>query len=136
MTDSVRRLMNLVEAVDKGCPIATHDLTVNVRNRQKAIDTHHYGPANPDQPGDYWKSAAKSWGIDEKTAKTMTCSNCAAFNISDKMYKCINDGMGKQAFQPDLTRQAADLGYCTLLHFKCAGSRSCELWLTGGPIIK
>jgi hypothetical protein len=34
------------------------------------------------------------------------------------------------------TREAADLGYCNLLAFKCAGSRSCQLWLTGGPIIK
>jgi hypothetical protein len=32
--------------------------------------------------------------------------------------------------------EAADLGYCNLLHFKCAGTRSCELWITGGPIVK
>ena len=136
MTKNFRNLINLVEAVGKDCPIATHDLDVNVKNRQNGIDHHHYGPANPDEPSDYWKSAAKQWHIDEKTAKTMTCSNCAAFNITDKMYQCIHDGMGKEAFNAEKTREAADLGYCNLLAFKCAGSRSCQLWLTGGPIIK
>jgi hypothetical protein len=66
-----RKYINIVEAANKGCPIATHDLEVNVKNRQTAIDNHHYGPANPDEPGNYWKESAKQWGIDEKTAKTM-----------------------------------------------------------------
>jgi hypothetical protein len=132
----MRNLINLVEAANRGCPIATHDLDVNVKNRQNGIDNYHYGPANPDKPGDYWKQSARQWGVDEATAKTMQCANCAAFNISDAMYKCIHDGMGEQAYQAEKTREAADLGYCNLLHFKCAGSRSCELWITGGPITK
>jgi hypothetical protein len=132
----VRDLINLVEAAGKNCPRATYDLEFNVKNRQIGIDKHHYGPANPDKPGNYWKVSAKQWSIDEKTAKTMTCSNCAAFNISDSMYKCIHSGMGKDAYNVEQTREAADLGYCNMLHFKCAGSRSCQLWVTGGPIIK
>lgn len=132
----MRRFINLIEAANRGCPLSTYDLEENVRNRQLAIDKHHYGPANPDQPGQYWKVAAKQWDIDEKTARTMQCANCAAFNITDQMYKCIHDGMGQQAYQAEKTREAADLGYCNLLHFKCAGSRSCELWITGGPITK
>ena len=28
------------------------------------------------------KAAAKRWGITEKTAKTMKCENCAAFDVS------------------------------------------------------
>ena len=132
----MRNLINLVEAANRGCPIATHDLDVNVKNHQNGIDNYHYGPANPDKPGDYWKQSAKQWGVDEATAKTMQCANCAAFNISDAMYKCIHDGMGEQAYQAEKTREAADLGYCNLLHFKCAGTRSCELWITGGPITK
>jgi hypothetical protein len=43
----MRQYINLVEAVQKGCPIATHDITLNLKNRQKAIDDYHYGPANP-----------------------------------------------------------------------------------------
>ena len=131
-----RKYIMIVEAANKGCPIATHDLELNVKNRQHGIDNHHYGPANPDEPGDYWKVAAKQWGITEKTAKTMTCGNCAAFIINDAMYKCMEEGMGKEAFEAEKTRESADLGYCNFLHFKCAGTRSCELWVTGGPIVK
>lgn len=132
----MRNLIQLIEAAGKNCPRATHDLELNVKNRQNGIDNYHYGPANPDEPGDYWKVAAKQWHINEKMAKTMRCGNCAAFNISDSMYKCMEDGMGKDAYDAERTREAADLGYCNLLHFKCAGTRSCELWITGGPVIK
>jgi hypothetical protein len=32
------------------------------------------------------------------------------------------------------TIEKADLGYCNFLHFKCAGTRSCTAWVTGGAI--
>ena len=35
-----RKYINIVEAANKGCPIATHDLEVNVKNRQFKGDTH------------------------------------------------------------------------------------------------
>ena len=132
----MRNYINLIEAVQKGCPLATHDIDENLKNRQTAIDEYHYGPANPDKPGNYWKQSAKQWDIDETTARTMQCANCAAFNITDKMYAGIEGGMGTEAYEAEKTREAADLGYCNLLHFKCAGTRSCELWITGGPITK
>ena len=121
---------------EQACPIATIDVHVNVKNRQHAIDEYHYGPANPNEPGDYWKESAKIWGIDEKTAKTMKCENCAAFDISDKMRACIEKGIKGEEENSDAmaTINKADLGYCNLLHFKCAGSRSCSIWLTNGPI--
>jgi len=28
----------------------------------------------------------------------------------------------------------ANLGYCELFDFKCAGDRTCDAWITGGPI--
>jgi len=31
-------------------------------------------------------------------------------------------------------QDAANLGYCQLFHFKCAGDRTCDAWLMGGPI--
>jgi hypothetical protein len=33
-----RKYINIVEAANKGCPIATYDIDVNLKNRQKAID--------------------------------------------------------------------------------------------------
>jgi len=121
---------------EASCPVATLDVEVNVKNRQHAIDEYHYGPANPNEPGNYWKEAAKVWGIDEETARTMKCENCAAFDISDKMRACIEKGIKGEEENSDAmaTIEKADLGYCNLLHFKCAGSRSCSIWLTNGPI--
>jgi hypothetical protein len=132
----VREYIKIIEAANKGCPIATQDIDVNLKNRQKGIDDYFYGPANPDEPGNYWKSAAKRWGIDEKTAKTMKCANCAAFDVSDKMWSCIESGI--QGDDKDVDAMAtihkSDLGYCNFLHFKCAGTRSCTAWVTGGAI--
>ena len=132
----MRNYINILEAANSGCPIATHDIDVNLKNRQKAIDEYHYGPANPEEPGSYWKDAAKQWKIDEKTAKTMTCGNCAAFDVSDKMRKCIDSGIkgDQKMIDAEGTINIADLGYCNFLHFKCAGARSCEAWVSGGPL--
>lgn len=132
----LKRYIKLVEAASKGCPRATHDIALNIKNRQRAIDEYHYGPANPEKPGNYWRDAAKIFGIDEKTAKTMQCSNCAAFDVSDTMRRCISDGIKGDESTVDASASInlADLGYCNFLHFKCAGSRSCSSWLTGGPI--
>ena len=132
----MRHLIRLVEAAEKGCPIATHDLGVNLKNRQKAIDSYHYGPANPDESGSYWKDAAQRWNISEKTAKTMKCGNCAAFDVSDKMWACMEAGIkgDEKAADAMATIHRADLGYCNFLHFKCAGTRSCTAWVTGGAI--
>lgn len=32
------------------------------------------------------------------------------------------------------TIEAGKLGYCTMHKFKCAGSRTCDAWITGGPV--
>ena len=132
----MQRYIRLVEAAIRGCPVATYDIDVNLKNRQKAIDNYEYGPANPDEPGDYWKQAARRWHITEKTAKTMRCGNCAAFDVSDKMWQCIEDGIkgDERAADAMATIHKADLGFCNFLHFKCAGSRSCSAFVTGGAI--
>lgn len=132
----MQRYINIVEAANRGCPVATYDIDLNLKNRQRAIDEYHYGPANPEEPGNYWKAAAKQWNITEQIAKTMRCSNCAAFDVSDKMRQCIEAGI--KGDEPAVDAMASinqgDLGYCNFHHFKCAGSRSCTSWITGGAI--
>ena len=132
----MRNFITLVEAANKGCPRATHDIDLNLKNRQQAIDKYYYGPANPEEPGNYWKEAASRWEVTEKTAKTMRCGNCAAFDVSDKMWACIEAGIkgSEPAADAMATIHKADLGYCNFLHFKCAGDRSCTAWVTGGAI--
>jgi hypothetical protein len=130
------KLKHLVVEAKSGCPIATQDIHVNLKNRQHGIDDYHYGPANPEKPGSYWKDAAKRWKTDEATAKTMKCANCAAFDVSDKMYDCMTKGIEGDEKNVDAlaTIEKGDLGYCNFLHFKCAGSRSCTAWVTGGSL--
>ena len=132
----MRNYINIMEAAIKGCPVATQDIDVNLKNRQNAIDNYYYGPANPDEPESYWKDAAKRWDIKETTAKTMKCSNCAAFDVSDKMWECIEAGIKGDEKDVDgmATIHKADIGYCNFLHFKCAGARSCTSWVSGGAI--
>jgi hypothetical protein len=134
----MEKLKHILIEAKTGCPIATQDIHVNLKNRQHGIDEYHYGPANPDKPGKYWKDAAKRWKTDEATAKTMKCANCAAFDISDKMYSCMTKGIEGDEKNIDAlaTIEMGDLGYCNFLHFKCAGARSCAAWVTGGPIFK
>lgn len=136
MIDKKRFSEYRLELYEATCPVATMNLDVNVKNRQIAIDKYLYGPANPNEPLDHWNKIAKIWDISVENAKTMTCGNCAAFDISDKMRKCIEVGMkGKEkAADAMATAETADLGYCNILHFKCAGTRTCKLWLTDGPL--
>jgi hypothetical protein len=130
------RIKEFITEAEKACPPATQDITLNLKNRQKAIDEYHYGPANPLEPGDYWKDAAKRWEKQEKTVKTMLCGNCAAFDASDSMRRCIESGIQGDEPQADAaaTINLSDLGYCNFLHFKCAGTRTCAGWVVGGPI--
>ena len=132
----MRNIIKLIEAVEKGCPVATHDIELNLKNRQTAIDEYHYGPANPLEPSDYWKKAADRWSVTEKIVKTMRCGNCAAFDASDTMRKCIESGIRGDESHADAaaTINLSDLGYCNFLHFKCAGTRTCAAWVVGGPI--
>lgn len=131
-----RKYINIVEAANKGCPIATHNIDTNLKNRQKAIDEYHYGPANPDQSEDYWTKSAKIFNVSTATAKTMLCGNCAAFDVSDSMRDCISTGIkgDEDGVDANASINLADLGYCNFLHFKCAGARSCKAWVTGGPV--
>jgi hypothetical protein len=120
------------------CPRATQDIALNLKNRQSAIDTAMYGPANPQQPGDYFTKIAAQWGVPVEEAKTMRCGNCAVFIVTPKMLECIKGGLA----QGDSEKDAYDimvnteLGYCEAFDFKCAASRTCRAWVAGGPVTK
>jgi capsid protein len=119
-------------AVAEQCPVETQDIQANLANRQKAVDVAHYGPANPQQPNtDYWMSKAAQFKTTVAEAKTMRCGNCAAFNVSPRIKDCINKGIGADATEVE---QAGELGYCEFFDFKCAGKRTCDAWVVGGPI--
>lgn len=119
-------------------------------------------PNNPNIK--FWKKKAEEWQLDSmEEAKSSRCNNCAAFNITSKMLNCIEKGIvsGEEEVpveepvseveemtttEPETddtegaekdawdTIEAGKLGYCTFLKFKCAGSRTCDAWVVGGPI--
>lgn len=97
-------------------------------------------------------------------AKASRCNSCAAWNITTRLLTCIEKGLvtgekevvpeifegedikQQPTLEPDLddtegaeqsawdTIEAGKIGYCTMHKFKCAGSRTCNAWITGGPI--
>jgi len=113
------------------CPTATQDITVNLKNRGKAIDSAAYGPENPALPNkQFWMQKAKDWEVSEKDAKTCLCGNCSAFNQEKSMLDCIAKGIGDEG-DPWAMIEAGDLGYCEIFDFKCAASRTCDAWVAG-----
>jgi hypothetical protein len=133
----MRNLINLIEAVQQGCPPATQSIDLNLKNRQKAIDEYHYGPLNPNEPNDeYWAELADKWNTDDiDSVKQNRCGNCAAFDISEDMLNCIAKGIGSEpGSDAHDTIDAGQLGYCKFLKFKCAAKRTCDAWVEGGPV--
>ena len=56
------------------CPPATQEVAVNLKNRQKAIETAGYGPLNPEEPNvKFWAKKADRWDVTAEDAKKQTC---------------------------------------------------------------
>lgn len=133
----MRELIDLWEAMERGCPPATQSIDINLKNRKKAIDEYMYGPMDPNEPNqEYWSKLAAEWNMDDaEQAKSARCGNCAAFDISEDMQDCIARGIGAEpGSDPMDTIDAGTLGYCKFLKFKCAAKRTCTAWVEGGPI--
>ena len=114
------------------CPTATKNVATNLRNREKAIKTAAYGPLNPEEANtEFWNAKAERWDVSIEEAKKSRCGNCAAFDVTTKTLDCIEKGIGEEATE---TINAGKLGYCKFLKFKCASKRTCDGWVTGGPI--
>jgi hypothetical protein len=133
LANSINLTINRLAQKDEDCPEPTQDIKLNLKNRQKAINEHGYGPPDPSQPNEkFWLKKMDMWKVDELSeVKNMLCGNCAAFDITTKTLDCIESGIGDDATE---TINAGKLGYCKFLKFKCAAKRTCDAWVTGGPI--
>lgn len=117
------------EGGEMSCPTSTQDITINLKNRGKAIDSANYGPENPDLPNiPFWQSKADEWEVSVEDAKMSRCGNCAAFNQEESMLDCIAKGIGDEGDAEEFVDNA-DLGYCEIFDFKCAASRTCDAWV-------
>jgi hypothetical protein len=114
------------------CPEATQDLELNLENRQNALDTKMYGPANPalDEEGgneEFWQKYAEKFNDTIENVMTMRCANCTFFDRSEKVLDCIAMGIGDEP-DPETAIMGGELGYCQALDFKCASQRVCIVW--------
>jgi hypothetical protein len=137
----MKRSKNIIFSADgkiNNCPPATQDIKLNLANRQTAIDDANYGPANPEiEDKEYWDKKAKQFKTTTDIAKTMRCKNCAAFVTKEKIINCIEIGIAAEKEELELGKEIVDLanlGYCELFDFKCAGDRTCDAWITNGPL--
>jgi hypothetical protein len=128
----------ITAAADGDCPPATQDIIVNLENREYAIKNAGYGPLNPNEPNDeFWDDKGTRWGVSGDEARKSTCGNCVMFIRTPKMLDCITTGIEQGGSSSDNAWDAVDaaeLGYCEALDFKCAASRTCNAWVVGGPI--
>ena len=124
--------------VKAACPVATKDVAVNLRNREKAIKTAAYGPLNPEEANtEFWNAKAERWDVSIEEAKKSRCGNCAAFIQTKEMLTCIKEGLATGDERSENSWDvinAGKLGYCESFDFKCASSRTCDAWISGGPV--
>jgi hypothetical protein len=124
------------EEIVDGCPIQTQDIVENMKYRQEAIDKANYGPMIPSSPNNgFWVAKSKLFHVPVKEAKKARCSNCAAFIQTPAMLECIASGLGGETIEASTaTIHTANLGFCNIFDFKCAGDRTCDAWVMNGPI--
>lgn len=126
----------MAEKLVGGCPPATQDISINLKNRKIAVEKANYGPLDPSFSNtDFWRKKADLFKTTPEMAKNSRCKNCAAFIQTPKMISCIEKGLGDEPgnASPQIVKKA-NLGYCEIFDFKCAGDRTCDAWVMNGPI--
>ena len=110
------------------------DLDLNTKSRNLTIKEYRYGPLNPDdEKGSqkFWEDNDEMWDTTVEHAKTSRCSNCVAFNQKASTIKKMEKAIGEEGKK---IVKEANLGFCEFFWFKCAGARTCDAWVAGGPL--
>ena len=110
------------------------DLDLNTLNRNRTIKEYSYGPLNPDdEKGSepFWEDKAEFWNTTVEAAKQSRCGNCGAFDQKKATLSKIEKAIGEEG---KTIVKNANIGFCEFFWFKCAGARSCDAWVSGGPI--
>ena len=113
---------------------AIENLDLNTLNRNKTIKDYSYGPLNPDDEAgskSFWEDKAELWNTTVEAAKQSRCANCGAFDQKKSTLNKISKAIGEEG---KTIVKNANIGFCEFFWFKCAGARSCDAWVGGGPI--
>ena len=110
------------------CPEATQNLELNLENRQNALDTKEYGPANPglDEGGgneEFWQRYADKFNDTVENVMTMRCANCTFFDTTDQTRDCIAMGIGDEP-DPETAIMGGDLAKPSTLNVRPSESVS------------
>ena len=110
------------------------DLDLNTLGRNVTVKEYRYGPLNPeDEKGSkkFWEDKAAFWNTTVESAKASRCGNCGAFDQKKSTLSKIEKAIGEEG---KTIVKNANIGFCEFFWFKCAGARSCDAWVGGGPI--
>jgi hypothetical protein len=113
---------------------AITDLDLNTLNRNQTIKEYGYGPLNPDdEKGSkkFWEQKAELWNTTPEAAKASRCGNCGAFDQKKSTLSKIEKAIGEDG---KTIVKNANIGFCEFFWFKCAGARTRDAWVSGGPI--
>ena len=106
---------------------AITDLDLNTLNRNQTIKEYSYGSKQ------FWEDKAELWNTTVEAAKQSRCGNCGAFDQKKATLNKIEKAIGSDG--KTLVKNA-NIGFCEFFWFKCAGARTCDAWVGGGPIKK
>ena len=113
---------------------AITDLDLNTLNRNQTVKEYRYGPLNPDDEkgsAKFWEDKAEMWDTTVEAAKQSRCANCGAFDQKKSTLAKIEKAIGEEG---KTIVKNANIGFCEFFWFKCAGARTCDAWVGGGPI--
>ena len=113
---------------------AITDLDLNTLNRNQTVKEYRYGPLNPDDEkgsAKFWEDKAEMWDTTVEAAKESRCRNCGAFDQKKSTLTKIEKAIGEEG---KTIVKNANIGFCEFFWFKCAGARSCDAWVGGGPL--
>ena len=110
------------------------NLDINTANRNLTIEKYSYGPINPDDKKgshQFWCNKADLWNTTIEAAQQARCSNCGAFDQKKSTLNKIEKAIGDEG---KTIVKNANIGFCEFFWFKCAGARTCDAWVGGGPL--
>ena len=128
------------EGMIDGCPIPMTDKSINIANHLECVAEANLGPASVTNPGTFWLERADRLGITEQVSRTQTCANCAFYVNTPAIKSCFTNNMAAgniplaTEVDPTWENVSNPAGYCVKWDITCTPTRTCDTWVTGGPI--
>lgn len=129
------------EELVNGCPIPMTDKSINIANHLIAVEQANLGPASVTRPGVFWMQRADRLGITPAESMNQTCSNCGYYTNTQSIKNCFDSNMaaGNIPLATEVNTAwenvAGAAGYCVKYDITCTPTRTCDSWITGGPIV-